>query len=125
MKRSQTSTAPTIPYLQADAQVDFVTPQAPVPGYPEFQVRFTFAPRGKFDSFLHFHAEHSEQLYCQSGRIRLTLGTEVKMVGKEDGVVEIPEWVPHRWEVLGDCNDETIVWESNSPDPEFKELFFR
>jgi quercetin dioxygenase-like cupin family protein len=125
MKRSQTSTAVSIPYDRANAQVDFVTPQPPVPGYPDFQVRFTFAPHGKFDSFLHFHSEHSEHLYCESGQIRLTLGTEVRMVGKGDGIVEIPMWMPHRWEVLGDCEEKTVVWERNSPDPEFKELFFR
>ena len=89
------------------------------------QVRFTFARRGAFDSFLHFHAEHAESLYCQSGQIRLTIGTTVTMIGPGDGIVEVAAWTPHRWEVLGDSAEETVVWESNAPDPEFKELFFR
>jgi len=125
MQRSQTASLKTIAYDRASARVDFVTPQPPMPGFPDFQVRFTFAPRGAFDSFLHFHAEHAESLYCQAGQIRLTIGTTVTMIGPEDGIVEVPAWTPHRWEVLGDSAEETVVWESNAPDPEFKELFFR
>jgi len=125
MQRSRTALNKTIAYDRASAKVDFVQPQPPVPGYPDFQVRFTFAPHGVFDSFLHFHAEHAEHLYCQTGHIRLTLGTSITTVGPEDGIVEIPAWTPHRWEVLGASDEDTIVWERNSPDPEFKELFFR
>ena len=124
MQRSQTASHTTITYDRASAKVEFLTPQPPVPGYPDFQVRFTFAPHGVFDSFLHFHAEHAEHLYCAAGEIRLTLGTKVTTVGPEDGIIEIPPWTPHRWEVL-DSDKETIVWERNSPAPELKELFFR
>jgi len=40
-------------------------------------------------------------------------------------IVEDGTSTPLRWEVVGDSQEETIVWERNSPDPEFKELFFR
>jgi quercetin dioxygenase-like cupin family protein len=125
MQRSVTADAPSVSYEQAQAIVDFVDPAPPAPGLPPFQVRFRFAPGGAFDSFLHFHAEHSEYLYCQQGRIRLTLGTETRWVGPDDGPIEITQWTPHRWEVLPDSDVETVVWEQSTPDPEMKELFFR
>jgi quercetin dioxygenase-like cupin family protein len=125
MQRTNTADDPTITYNQANAQIDFLDPTFPSPGLPPFQVRFRFAPHAVFNSFLHFHAEHSEYLYCESGRIRLTLGTETRFVTKEDGMIEVPAWMPHGWEVLGDSGEETVVWEQNKPDPDFKELFFR
>jgi quercetin dioxygenase-like cupin family protein len=124
-QRSQTANDASVSYAQAKATVDFLEPAPPVPGLPPFQVRFTFAPGGTFDSFLHFHAEHSEFLYCQKGQIRVTLGTDIRTVGPEDGLIEIPAWTPHRWEVLGDSTEDTVVWEQSTPDPEMKELFFR
>jgi quercetin dioxygenase-like cupin family protein len=125
MQRSVTADASSVTYDQAQATVEFVEPTPPADGLPPFEVRFRFAPGGAFDSFLHFHADHSEYLYCQQGRIRFTLGTEVRWVEPADGVIEIKPWMPHRWEVLPDSDIETIVWEASAPDPEVKELFFR
>jgi quercetin dioxygenase-like cupin family protein len=126
MQRSQTADVTSLPYDRAKATVDFIGPHTPAPGLPPFQVRFRFAPGGAFDSFLHFHADHSEFLYCEKGRIRVTLGTAPpRMVGPEDGLIEIEPWMPHRWEVLAENEEETVVWEQSEPDPEMKELFFR
>jgi quercetin dioxygenase-like cupin family protein len=124
-QRSQTADEPCVKYDLAKATVDFLEPTSPAPGLPTFEVRFTFAPGGVFDSFFHFHAEHSEYLYVEKGQIRVTVGTTISTVSSEDGLLEIPPWTPHRWEVLGDPNEETVVWEQNAPDAEMKELFFR
>ena len=48
----------------------------------------------------------------------------MKIVGPEDGQLEIPAWTPHRWETLGG-DQETIVWERTDPNDGQKELFFR
>lgn len=125
MQRSVTADAPSVSYERARATVDFVEPTPPAPGLPPFEVRLRFDPGGAFDSFLHFHSEHLEFLYCEKGWIRVTLGTVIRWMGPEDGVVEIKPWKPHRWEVLPDSDEETVVWEKSEPDPELKELFFR
>lgn len=122
---SRTADQTTIAYKQAQASVDFVEPVEPVSGLGQFEVRFRFAPGGQFDSFLHFHAQHAESLYCQQGSIRMTIGTTVSIVRPEDGVIKIAPWTVHRWEVLGTEAGETIVWESSQPGPERKEMFFR
>jgi quercetin dioxygenase-like cupin family protein len=125
MQRSATADAPSVSYDQARTTVDFVERVSPAPGLPLFEVRFRIAPGGAFDSFMHYHTEHSEFLYCEKGRMRVTLGTETRWVGPQDGVIEVKPWTPHRWEVVSDDDVETVVWEKSEPDPELKELFFR
>jgi quercetin dioxygenase-like cupin family protein len=125
MKRSQAADSDSLDYVRAKAKVDFVGALSPAPGLPSFPVRFRFAPGGEFDSFLHFHAEHSEYIFCEKGRIRVTLGSKIRWVGPEDGMIEVKPWTPHRWEVITGNEEETIVWENSQPDFELKELFFR
>jgi quercetin dioxygenase-like cupin family protein len=138
MERQTTANSQTIDYRRSKAKVDFLDSVSPREGLPPFRVRFTFAPQGEFDSYLHYHAAHSEYLYCEKGRIRVTLGQEEpRWYGPEDGMIEVKPGVPHRWEVIpndtagvgGAEGDEqgsgTIVWEHSNPDPELKELFFR
>jgi mannose-6-phosphate isomerase-like protein (cupin superfamily) len=125
MQRSQTADVTTLSYAPAKTTIEFIGPYSPAPDLPPFQVRFRIAPSGAFDSFMHFHANHSEFLYCEKGRIRVTLGSEPpRMVGPKDSVVEIKPRMPHRWEVLEE-SEETVVSEQSEPNPEMKELFFR
>ena len=121
MRRRKTSQDSTIEYEAAKARVSF-SPARPRQGLPEFQVRFHFPAGAVFDSFLHFHTEQSEYLFCEKGQIRVTVGQLVRLVGPEDGMITIDPWVAHRWETVG---AEAIVWERSDPHPETKELFFR
>ncbi|KAH9843625.1 uncharacterized protein C8Q71DRAFT_729325, partial [Rhodofomes roseus] len=124
MKRTQTADNPELKYEAAKATLTFGATEPPAPGLPAFQTKFHFQPGAKFDSFLHFHASHAEYLYCEKGRIRVTIGDIVRMVGPEDGQLEISAWTPHRWETL-EADVETIVWERTDPNDGQKELFFR
>ncbi|KZT63887.1 hypothetical protein DAEQUDRAFT_733330 [Daedalea quercina L-15889] len=124
MKRTQTADSVGVKYSAAKGTVTFGATESPAPGLPTFQTRFHFDPGAKFDSFLHFHASHAEYLYCEQGQIRVQIGDMVKIVGPEDGQLEIPAWTPHRWVTLG-VDQETIVWERTDPNDGQKELFFR
>lgn len=92
---------------------------------PPFDVRFVFAKGRKGDTNHHFHASATEYLYVQQGSIRVTLDGVVRMVGPQDGQIEILPWTPHRWEVLGDSDEDTIVLERTVPANGRKEAFFR
>jgi mannose-6-phosphate isomerase-like protein (cupin superfamily) len=124
MKRSFTADHPFIKYEAASATLTFDATTPPAPGLEVFDTRFQFGPNAAFDSFLHFHIDHAEFLYCERGRIRVTIGHETRVVGPEDGEISIPKWVPHRWETL-QIDEETVVWERTDPADGEKELFFR
>ncbi|KAH9928913.1 uncharacterized protein B0H18DRAFT_1117729 [Fomitopsis serialis] len=124
MKCTHTADNLELKYEAAKATLTFGATEPPAPGLPAFHTKFHFEPGAKFDSFLHFHVSHAEYLYCEKGSIRVTIGAVVRIVGPEDGQLEIPAWTPHQRETL-ETNKETIVWERTDPNDGQKELFFR
>jgi quercetin dioxygenase-like cupin family protein len=107
MRRTKTARDSTIIYNNAKASITF-SPTHPRDDLPIFQVRFHFAPGGRFDSFPHFHTHQTEYLYCEKGEIRVTLGQVIRIVGPEDGMIIVKPWVVHRWESLGGGGDDSV-----------------
>jgi quercetin dioxygenase-like cupin family protein len=71
----------------------------PAEGAPNFVLRkFTLEPQGLIPLHRHPSVEHEQ--YVLAGRIRITLGGEVRLVQAGDAVF-IPAGVPHRYENAG------------------------
>jgi hypothetical protein len=122
MKRTVTAEWNTLTYAEK-TKVTFISEAPESLPDQEYDVRFDFTADAQFDSLLHFHTSIREYLFVQRGTIRLTLGQEIKMVEQFSGEIEIPPWIPHRWEVLG--GSETTVYERTVPRDGRHEMFFR
>ncbi|KAF5379639.1 hypothetical protein D9757_009183 [Collybiopsis confluens] len=73
---------------------------------------------------LHWHENHDELITVLEGKIKVTLGQEVKICTPESGTVFIPRGTPHALESFKGI--PAVVIESTNPsDFDTKELFFR
>lgn len=120
--RNDTSEATSILYQGTTTFIFGGTTPAALPNIV-FDVKFHFTKDGKFDTMPHFHVDKTEYIFVERGTVRITKNGVSTMVDSSAGEIEIPRWMPHRWEVLG--GEETIVLERTVPADGRKEAFFR
>jgi hypothetical protein len=122
--RSNTSESSTITY-QGSTTLTFggTNPELADENRHSFDVKFQFSKDATFDTMPHFHVEKTEYIFVERGTVRLTTNGTSRMIDSSAGEIEIPRWMPHRWEVLG--GEETVVLERTVPPDGRKEAFFR
>ncbi|KAF5345417.1 hypothetical protein D9757_013482 [Collybiopsis confluens] len=92
------------------------------------QERVARAAGGEGDDILlvpmHWHENHDEVMTVLEGKVKITLGREVKICTPESGAVFIPRGTPHAVESFKGV--PAVIVETTKPsDFDTKELFFR
>lgn len=91
------------------------------------RVTITVPNKSTWTSGPHWHENHDEYLQILQGRAIVRLDKQIKELGPEDGIIEVPKYTVHEWRgAPADASQQAlIVREWTVPEDGQKEGFFR
>ncbi|KEF53262.1 uncharacterized protein A1O9_10710 [Exophiala aquamarina CBS 119918] len=90
------------------------------------RITITIPNNSTWTSGPHWHETHDEYLQILQGRASVRVGSQVRELGPENGIVEAPRYTVHEWRRAVKPNSETlVVREWTAPEDGQKEGFFR